>query len=127
MLPIARSLLLRASESVGRPNLELSKEAEQKLVAHSWPGNVRELANALERASILADTQLIRGEDLWLESGDAPSLSPTRSGEVRHLVDVEREAIAHALTTVDGNRRKAADLLGIGERTLYDKIKKYEL
>lgn len=127
LLPIARSLLLRASESVGRPNLELSKEAEQKLVAHSWPGNVRELANALERASILADTQLIRGEDLWLESGDAPSLSPPRSGEVRHLSDVEREAIAHALTTVDGNRRKAADLLGIGERTLYDKIKKYEL
>ncbi len=127
LLPIARSLLLRASESVGRPNLELSKEAEQKLVAHSWPGNVRELANALERASILADTQLIRGEDLWLESGDAPSLSPQRSGDVRHLIDVEREAIAHALTTVDGNRRKAADLLGIGERTLYDKIKKYEL
>jgi two-component system response regulator AtoC len=127
LLPIARSLLVRASESVGRPNLELSEEAEQKLIAHAWPGNVRELANALERASILADTQVIRGEDLWLESGDAQVASSTRAGVVRHLADVERDAIAHALKTVDGNRRKTADLLGIGERTLYDKIKKYEL
>tara|TARA_R110002096_G_scaffold436085_1_gene667108 strand:- start:25427 stop:26761 length:1335 start_codon:yes stop_codon:yes gene_type:complete len=127
ILPIARSLLVRTSESVGRPNLELAKEAEDKLMAHNWPGNVRELANALERASILADTQLIRGEDLWLESQDAPAARRQQPLEVRHLADVERDAIAHALSTVDGNRRKAADLLGIGERTLYDKIKKYEL
>ncbi len=127
LLPIARSLLLRASQTVGKPQLELSKEAEAKLVAHNWPGNVRELANALERASILADTNIITGEDLWLESGDTSVTSRARGGEVRHLVDVEKDAIAHALRTVDGNRRKAADLLGIGERTLYDKIKKYEL
>lgn len=127
LLPIARCLLARASESVGRPNLQLSGEAEQKLKAYTWPGNVRELANALERASILADTQVICGEDLWLESGDVASASVEPSGEVRHLIDVERDAIAHALRAVDGNRRKAADLLGIGERTLYDKIKKYEL
>ena len=41
------------------------------------------------------------------------------------LAELEREAILHALTATDGNRRKAAELLGIGERTLYDKLKKY--
>lgn len=127
LLPIAHSLLARASESVGRQNLVLSEEAQAKLVAYHWPGNVRELANALERASILADTNIIRGEDLWLEGGDAPAGAANFSGVVRHLADVEKDAIAHALETVAGNRRKAAELLGIGERTLYDKIKKYGL
>ena len=117
----------RRPPSVGRPLLTLSPEAEKRLVRHDWPGNVRELANALERASILADSSEITGEDLWLDSGDTEARGPSGRGEVRHLVDLEKEAIAHALASVDGNRRKAADLLGIGERTLYDKIKRYEL
>jgi two-component system response regulator AtoC len=126
ILPIAHSLLARTCLSVGRASLQLSPEAEKKVMAHSWPGNVRELANALERAGILADTETIGAEDLWLEAQDADA-SPTKHGEVRHLTDVERDAIVDALASVDGNRRKAADLLGIGERTLYDKIKKYGL
>ncbi|HWU86676.1 MAG TPA: helix-turn-helix domain-containing protein, partial [Kofleriaceae bacterium] len=45
--------------------------------------------------------------------------------EVKPLAELEREAILHALEVVGGNRRRAAELLGIGERTLYDKLKKY--
>ena len=126
ILPIARSLLERSAASIGR-RLTLSASAEMKLGAHRWPGNVRELANALERAGILADTDVIEADDLWLEAQDANTAPQRRSDEVRHLSTVEADAIAHALATVDGNRRKAADLLGIGERTLYDKIKRYGL
>ncbi len=127
ILPIARSLLERSAGSIGRRQLTLSTKAEEKLRAHPWPGNVRELANALERAGILADTDVIDADELWLEAQDADPAPQRRSDEVRHLATVERDAIAHALATVDGNRRKAADLLGIGERTLYDKIKRYGL
>jgi two-component system response regulator FlrC len=127
ILPIARTLLERSAASMGRPLLSLSPAAEDKIQAHHWPGNVRELANALERAGILADTDVIDGDDLWLEAQDSSARPQRRNDEVRHLSTVERDAIAHALATVDGNRRKAADLLGIGERTLYDKIKRYGL
>jgi len=127
LLPIARSLLERACASVGRPQLQLGPSAEEKLLAYRWPGNVRELANALERASILADDTTITSADLWLEEDPSMDSAPPMRGPARHLVDVEKEAIVHALHSVDGNRRKAADLLGIGERTLYDKIKKYGL
>jgi two-component system response regulator FlrC len=127
IIPIARDLLKRTSQSIGRPSLELSKAAEAKLMAHHWPGNVRELANALERAGILADTEIIGADELWLEAQDQHAAPLSRSDEVRHLTTVEREAIEHALHSVEGNRRKAAELLGIGERTLYDKIKRYGL
>ncbi len=127
LLPIARNLLARAGDRLGKAGLELSKASEEKLLAHRWPGNVRELGNALERAGILTDSETIGPDDLWLEAQEAAPASPGQSGPVRHLAIVEKEAIVHALASVDGNRRKAADLLGIGERTLYDKIKRYDL
>lgn len=127
LLPIARSLLARICQNIGRPLLRLTPEAEIKLAAHHWPGNVRELANALERASILSEGDAIVADDLWLEAADPAASSRGEDNQVRHLIDVERDAIRRALESVQGNRRKAADLLGIGERTLYDKIKKYDL
>jgi two-component system response regulator AtoC len=139
ILPIARALLARIAADLGRPALGLSADVERKLITWHWPGNVRELANTLERAAILADGSLIRAADLWLESSpdpvpvsapapasSAPALaaSPADAG-VPSLADLEREAIVRALASVEGNRRRAAKLLGIGERTLYDKLKRY--
>jgi two-component system, NtrC family, response regulator AtoC len=126
-LPIARALLVRIAADLKSPKVPgLTKAAEQRLLAVAWRGNVRELANALERAAILADGAAIDAEHLWLEDAGA-SATATKSAQnlVRPLVDLERDAIVAALAQVDGNRRQAAELLGIGERTLYDKIKKY--
>jgi two-component system, NtrC family, response regulator AtoC len=126
ILPIAASLLGRIARDLNRRPLTLSREAEQKLVSWSWPGNVRELANALERAAILADGTRIDPGHLLLESTSRkPAEADT--GELRTLAELERDAIERALRAVGGNRRRAADLLGIGERTLYDKIKRYGL
>jgi DNA-binding NtrC family response regulator len=89
---------------------------------------VRELANTLERAAILADGDVIDDSHIWVEEGTAPRAggAPTATGtEVRPLAELEKEAILHALEVVSGNRRRAAELLGIGERTLYDRLKKY--
>ncbi len=121
IIPIARATLARIVSDLKRRKLTLSDAAERKLVAWRWPGNVRELANALERAAILADGEVISADDLRLEAG--PTAAP--AGELKPLVDLEREAIERALRAVAGNRRRASELLGIGERTLYDKLKRY--
>jgi two-component system response regulator FlrC len=107
-----------------RPPLTLSTGAEKRLLAARWPGNVRELANALERAAILADGDQIREDHLWVEPGAPGKAAAT---EIKPLADLEREAIVRTLESVGGNRRRAAELLGIGERTLYDKLKRFGL
>jgi DNA-binding NtrC family response regulator len=67
---------------------------------------------------------VIDAEHLWLDPSSEPAAS---SGPVKTLAELEREGIIRALDATDGNRRKAAELLGIGERTLYDKLKRHEL
>ena len=83
-------------------------------------GCVRSVTNALERAAILTD-----GDRITVEALAGPR-RPTSLGP-RSLAEVERDAIEHALAHTDGHRRRAAELLGIGLRTLYDKLKRYEL
>ncbi len=128
VLPLARVLLARACAELKRPPLRLSPEVERRLTAHRWSGNIRELANVLERAAILAEGPVLLEEHLALEpvrAGRAasPEVEP---GALEPLAETERKAIARVLAAVGGNRRRAAEVLGIGERTLYDKLKKYE-
>jgi two-component system response regulator FlrC len=137
ILPLAETLLARIAADLGRARLALSEGAKARIVAAPWPGNVRELANALERAAILAEGGEIRAEHL-AAAGSSPGAGPaveraapgsglaaTRA-EPRTLDDVERAAIGEALAAAGGNRRAAAERLGIGLRTLYDKLKKYQ-
>jgi two-component system response regulator FlrC len=128
LLPIAKALLVKVAADLGRGVPKLAPAAEKKLVAATWRGNVRELANTLERAAILADGDVIAPEHVWVE--DAPVAHGHASGlageaGVKPLAELEREAVMHALEVVGGNRRRAAELLGIGERTLYDRLRKY--
>jgi two-component system response regulator FlrC len=123
ILPIAKALLVRIAADLKRSVPALTPAAAQRLQGASWRGNVRELANALERAAILADGDAIDAAHLWLEE---PEGGAARSaGALKPLAELEREAILQTLASVDGNRRRAAELLGIGERTLYEKLKKY--
>lgn len=127
---LAAHLLERSCRALGRPPLKLDDEAIATLQARSWPGNIRELGNCLERAAILADDEYVRAEDvddLFFARGTPkrePS-TPDDSGAARTLADLEREAIMQALDRNDGNRKRAAEDLGIGTRTLYDKLKRY--
>jgi two-component system response regulator AtoC len=126
ILPLAEALLARIGRDLGRRAPGLGAAARERLLAAPWPGNVRELANALERAAILAEGDEIGPEHLVLEPGDPPAAAPAPDG-VRPLAALEREAIEHALAAVGGNRKEAAERLGIGLRTLYDKLKRYRL
>ena len=126
LLTLADTLLARIGAELGRPLLRLDDNARERILKGRWPGNVRELANALERAAILAEGETVRGEDLRISTavGGNPSGEGAAGGTME---DLERTAIQRALDEVGGNRRRAAEKLGIGERTLYEKIKKYGL
>jgi len=124
LLPIAKTLLVRVAADLKRSVPRLTPAAEQRLLAASWRGNVRELANALERAAILADGDAIDASHLWID--DAPPAAGASDGAIKTLAELEKDAIQRALDHVGGNRKKAAELLGIGERTLYDKLKKLD-
>jgi DNA-binding NtrC family response regulator len=104
----------------------LSPEASMALAAHDWPGNVRELANAMERALTFASGDGIEVADLPRRIGQgsgADGLSGAHDEPaLATLADVEARHIRRVLDAVGGNRRRAAEILGIGRRTLYRKI-----
>lgn len=126
IVPLAEALLFRATQGLKRAPMVLQASAYTGLKSHHWPGNVRELANTLERAAILADGNTLGAELLMLAMGGrAPS--PAIRSIPRTLAEIEAEAIRAALARYGGNRRQAAEELAIGERTLYDKIKRLGL
>jgi two-component system response regulator FlrC len=124
IVPLAEALLARIAPAVGRSRLTLSEGARQRILGAPWPGNVRELANALERGAILCDGEEIGPEHL--EIGEWAAQPDARPGQGT-LDGIERAAIEEALAAAGGNRRAAAEALGIGLRTLYDKLKRYRL
>ncbi len=123
--PLADALLARVAADVRRGPLTLADDARRVLLAAPWPGNVRELANVLERAAILADGATLSAADLDTRTAARAHAEP--AGWAPSMEEAERHAIAAALARHDGNRRDAADHLGIGLRTLYDKLKRYDL
>jgi len=131
ILPLARNLLQRIARDLGRPVPMLDAGAEAVLVRSDWPGNIRELANALERAAILAEGDLLTAELLAVgprlqAPGSAAAETPPEEGP-RTLEEIERRSIERALARHGGHRQRAAEELGIGVRTLYDKLKRYGL
>lgn len=107
----------------------ISPEAMNALYAYDWPGNVRQLKNCIEHMVVVTRDDLLDTDDLPDYVGGRPapvSAAPPESLPMK-LEDLEREHVRRVLQMVGGNREKAAQLLGIGERTLYRKIERYDL
>ncbi|MCH2106772.1 MAG: sigma-54 dependent transcriptional regulator [Planctomycetes bacterium] len=104
--------------------------ARAALVRYPWPGNVRELRNAIENMVLLARGETLEESDVPVHVFDGDAAVPTSGGfdlTGRTLKETERELISQNLALFEGNREKTAKGLGIGERTLYRKIKEYGL
>lgn len=129
---LARLFLDQASQEIGRQGLDLSASAVRLLTSYEWPGNVRELKSCIEQAVICCKSHSIEVMDLppelqALDRMDLPQ--PTPPGAVVELpapnltlpesLPSKRERILAALAQTQGNRLKAAKLLGIGRATLY--------
>ena len=101
-------------------------EAMESLKAHEWPGNIRELRNAVERAVILCDGDLILREHLPPDlSGKSPERHTFRLPYGLTLDAVEREYILGSLQRNGNNKARTAEILGVSEKTLYNKLNRY--
>jgi DNA-binding NtrC family response regulator len=124
---LAASFLQEFGQEIGKGALCLRESAAVTLQGYAWPGNVRELRNLMERAAVLAVGSEV-GDDLV-----AGLLPPATENTGRSLnlavavADVERKAILRALAAAGGKKPEAAALLGIGERTLWTKLKKHRV
>ncbi|MBI3079242.1 MAG: sigma-54-dependent Fis family transcriptional regulator, partial [Deltaproteobacteria bacterium] len=97
-------------------------------MGYNWPGNVRELKNTVETMVVMSRKEVLGLEDIPFEISRLPR--EDRKVEIRvgmRLDAVEREVIRHTLTQVQGNKAKAARILGMGLSTLHRKIKRYGL
>jgi two-component system response regulator HydG len=116
---------------MGRPRPEVSQPAMMRLVAYAWPGNVRELFNAVHRMVVTSPGPVIDVRDVPAEirTDDAAAEAQGGVGSLAGvgLERLEKEAIRQTLAMTAGNREQAAQMLGIGERTLYRKLKEYGL
>ncbi len=127
--PLCRHFVARLAQRFGRP-LSLSDDAIAWLEQQPWPGNVRELENAIERAAVLSEKAVLDRADF---SAVPPRHEVKRGsgdeagdGTLKSVVeDAERRAIIDALKATDGNRRAAAQQLGVSLRTLFYKIDRY--
>ena len=129
VLLLAQHFLTRLAEKAHKPVTGLSPEAAERLLAYSWPGNVRELQNCIERAVALTQYEQIAVDDLpekirayrrshVLVASDDPT-------ELVSLEEVERRYILRVMEAVGGSKTIAAQVLGIGRKTLYRKLQQY--
>ena len=113
----------QVAQRLGHP-VSVTPAALVALTRHSWPGNVRELRNAVERAAVLSAGGLLDSRDFALSDG-SPNAQNSGALDLRTQVEaVERAAIQRALQASNGNRRQAANLLGISLRTLFYKLRR---
>lgn len=131
--PLVSSFVQQFAAQLGKPEPTIAPEVFQKLLDYSWPGNVRELQNAIEYAVVLARHGAIGVKELPAEIQLPSALQANHSTAgnrrdgVSSLEDVERETILQALAQTHGNKKKAAQLLGIQRPTLYNKMKRYAI
>jgi len=124
IIPLIEHFLHKYAREISSEVPQISDAALKSLMSYSWPGNVRELENLIYRLVILSEGKTIDISSL----PDHMKYSVPRSGNfARSLRQVESEYIREVLNTVQGNKSKAAGILGIDRKTLYNKIKEYQL
>ena len=135
-IPILASHFLKGFNASQDKSVRLAADAVEAMKRYSWPGNVRELRNVIERAITFNDTGVIQASELDLgegltkepqaaeSAGHTPPAGPAPPAAGGSLEDLEREHIIRVLRETRGNKKKAAEVLGIERRTLYNKAKR---
>lgn len=121
---LVNHFITKYSKELGKPIPRFSETALQVLKNYHWPGNVRELQNVIQRIIVMSEDEIVEVPDL-------PSLmrfSALRgTGVNRTLAEVDVEHINNVLTSVDGNKSRASEILQIDRKTLREKIRRYNI
>jgi len=125
---LSEFFLTQFSHKFGKTAKMISKEALKLLREYDWPGNVRELKNSIQRAVLLCDSETITSEVL----PDRLKLKPSANDQISlkvgaTLADAERALIIATLSHFNGNKKETARALGISRKSLYNKIRKYDI
>src|SRR4051812_23674009 len=128
-LHLAHHFLRVFAARSGKPTLELSERAAERLMAYEWPGNVRELENCIEHAVALARFDQVTVEDLpeKLRGYLAGSFVATANDptEIVTMEELEKRYLLRVFKLVGNNKSRAAEVLGIDRRTMYRKLERY--
>ncbi len=132
VLLLAEHFVRDLGPQMGKPDVGLSRDARDALLAHVWPGNIRELQNAIERALILSEGGLLTAAQLGIvprsDRAAAPAFpAPSPSQPDQPLSEVEKRLVLDALARAKGNKSVAAKVLGITRSQLYTRLKRFGL
>ncbi|MDG1872960.1 MAG: sigma-54 dependent transcriptional regulator [Mariniblastus sp.] len=127
---LAETIMDRIARRRGGQKIRLSPDAADALQECNWPGNIRELENVLERASAFCESEQIGVKDLELMACHKPPETRSPVPESHHgrtLKEIEKIALLDTLKANDGNKAMAARQLGISEKSIYNKLRRFEL
>jgi two-component system response regulator HydG len=128
VIELAARFLARQSERIGKPPLKLGADAAQRLLEYPWPGNVRELENCMEYAAVLARHHEVRITDLPQKVRDYRVVRVTPSNDVGEIIPIdeyERRYVVNVIIQLGGNKKRAAQRLGMDRKTLYRKLERW--
>jgi two-component system, NtrC family, response regulator AtoC len=127
---LARHFLRKYAASNGKAIDGIAPQTMARLEAYAWPGNVRELENAIERAVAVGGHPILLPDDLPLHLSPMAPLpaekSSGASGDLLSLDEMTRQHLARVLESTGGNKKRAAEILGVDRRTLYRMLERYE-
>ncbi|MBN2009969.1 sigma-54-dependent Fis family transcriptional regulator [candidate division KSB1 bacterium] len=125
---LVKEFIARFNRSFNKSVKGMSAECLQALQKHDWPGNSRELKNVIQRAAVICDCDTIQLEHLPPRFRTKPTPQLSVTFEIGTPLDeVERQMILRALDAAGNNRTKAAELLGISRRAIYNKLQKHNI
>ncbi|ESP94204.1 MULTISPECIES: sigma-54-dependent transcriptional regulator [Pseudoalteromonas] len=119
----AEYFIAKHMNKYGRTDVALSEQAHKKLKSYHWPGNMRELSHVLERAVIMADTNVIQAQDVQIQPSDE-TLLPL---PLMTLEQAEKKLILNAIDHFDGNVVRAGEFLGLSKSAIYRRVDKFNI
>ncbi|KQX15055.1 sigma-54 dependent transcriptional regulator [Flavobacterium sp. Root420] len=127
LMVFAEYFLEKANNQLNKEIIGFSPEVVAIFQKYNWPGNLRELQNCVKRATLLTRGNYIESDVLPAEFFQVQKINPQNSNETFSLSENEKETIIHALSRTQNNKSEAAKLLKITRKTLYNKLKQYNI